>query len=476
MQTLGVEDFGIYNVVGGIVTMFSFLNSAMITSSQRYMTFELGKENFDRLKKVFSTSVNIHLLIAILVVILAETIGLWFLKEKMVIPTERETAAMWVYQLSILTMVISMMSSPYNAIIVAHEKMSAFAYISVIEASLKLGIVYLLVYFGTDKLICYALLIACIQFIIRMVYVAYCKKHFVEANYSFIKDKKLFKEMFSFAGWNLWGNIASILFGQGLNILLNMFFSPAVNAARAISVQVQNAIFQFSYNFQLALNPQITKSYATNELDKMHNLIYRSSKFTFMLLLILCLPILLEAQFILKIWLGTVPDYTEIFLKIMIITMIIDSSSNSLMVSAAATGNVKKYQSAIGGILLTIVPISYVVLKMGAPPWSVFVVHLIICCVAFVTRLFIVKPMINLKIHSFLKIVIVRCFFVAIASSILPITIKHFIIESEINSIVLIITSVCSATVCSVLLGLSHGEREFILTKLISVKQRFFNK
>ncbi len=474
LKVLGVEDFGIYNVVGGVVAMFSFLNSAMTTSTQRYITFELGKGNFDRLKTIFSTCVNIHAIIAFAIILLVETVGIWFLYNKMVIPTERLDAAMWVLQISILTTVIAIMSFPYNADIIAHERMSAFAYISIIEVSLKLGIVFLLQLFASyDKLILYALLIAVVQLLICFSYKCYCNKHFVESKYNLVFDKALFKEMLSFAGWNLWGNLAAILFTQGLNMLLNTFFGPVVNAARGIAVQVQSAVSQFSHNFQTAINPQITKTYASGQLEDMHKLVFRSSKFTFMLLLILCLPIIIETPFILNLWLEEVPDYTSIFLRIILVTTIIDASANSLMVSAAATGEVKKYQSIIGGILLSIVPISYWVLKLGGQSWTVFMVHLFVCCIAFVTRLFIIKPMINLNIASFFSKVLIRCMFVVSLAILMPIFL-HFALDRNIlNSVIIIAVSFISAAIATFSVGIDSNERRWVLNKAKDLVGKF---
>lgn len=472
LNTLGVEDYGIYNVVGGVVAMFGFLNAAMTTSTQRYITYELGKGNSDRLKQVFSTSVNIHILISVVVVFLAETIGIWFLNEKMVIPVERMYAAMWVFQLSILSTVIAILSYPYNAAIVAHEKMSAFAYISVLEVVLKLAIVYLLIIWDIDKLILYAALITLIQVSILLCYRLYCKYHFTECIYHFYYEKILFKEMLTFAGWNLWGNLAGILFSQGLNMLLNVFFGPAINAARAVAVQVQGAIQQFSTNFQMALNPQITKKYATGHLAEMHKLVFRSSKFTFFLLLIICLPVLIETPFILEVWLKNVPDFTIIFLRIMIVTMIIDATANPLMVSAAATGNVKKYQSVVGGILLAILPISYIVLKLGGAPWSVFLVHFLICCIAYISRLFIVRPLIKLHIRVFIKEVFVRCSLVSLVSVMFPLATHLILSQSMTTSILVIITSVLSSSISSFYLGLDKYERNVIVAKICSIKNK----
>ncbi len=472
LKVLGVEDFGIYNVVGGVVAMFSFLNSAMITSTQRFVTYEIGRGDAKRIKEVFSTSVYLHFFICIIVVLVAETVGMWLLLEKMVIPAERFSAAVWTFHLSVAACVIAIMSCPYNAVIIAHEKMSAFAYISLLEALLKLGIVYLLLAFDYDKLILYAILMAVVQLLIRCVYVVFCKKHFKETQFMFLKRFGLFKEMLSFAGWNLFGNFAAILFSQGLNILLNMFFSPVVNAARAISVQVQNALFQFSYNFQTALNPQITKSYANGDLRRMHELVCQSAKFTFLLLVVLCLPVLLETPIILKVWLNVVPDYTVVFLRIIVIIMVIDATSNSLMIAAAATGRIRKYQAVIGGVLLLIVPISYVVLRLGGAPWSVFLVHLSICIIAYVIRLYLVRSLISIDIKEYFREVLLRCFAVAIVSAAVPVTLKFVLSDSLIDAVIVVLVSIVSAILGAFWFGLKNNERNMILQKISNLKRR----
>lgn len=466
LNALGVEDFGIYNVVGGVVAMFGFLNSAMSTSTQRYITFELGRNDFKQLNKVFNISISIHAFISIVILILAETIGLWFLYHKMTIPVERMDAALWAYQGAIASTIILIMSVPYNATIIAHEKMSAFAYISVLEVVLKLLIVYLLLIGDFDKLKLYAVLMFSVQLIIRFIYGNYCKRHFPETKILFCKDWTLFKNMLAFAGWNLWGNCAAIAFTQGVNILLNMFFGPAVNAARGIAVQVQNAVTQFSFNFQTALNPQITKSYATGDYTYMHKLIFRSSKFTFFLLLFLSLPILLETETILTIWLGNVPEHTVNFLRLILCVTIIDATANPLMVSAAATGKVKVYQSVVGGILLAILPISYVVLKLGGNPESVFIVHLSICIIAFITRLYIIAPLVNLKLAQYFKIVILKCFTMLIIASILPISLKILLPCSFVNFFLVCLSCIISILSSIYFIGLDQDEKRFINKKI----------
>ena len=476
LNALGVEDYGIYNVVGSVVTMFAFLNGALVTTTQRYLTFELGKGDFDQLKKVFTTSVYIHAIISLLIVILAETVGLWFFYNEMVIPAERMTAAMWVFQLSIVTMVIQVMSAPFNSIIVSRERMGVFAVISILETILKLAIVYLLLALSYDRLILYAILIAIVQTVICGVYITYCRNHFAESYLVRGTNKALLVEMGKFAGWNIWGNLAATFFGTGLNLLLNVFFGPLVNAARGIAVQVEAAVAQFSTNFLMAVNPQITKLYAQNSLNEMHSLLYRSSKFACYLLLMLSLPVIIETQPLLTLWLKIVPDYTVTFLRILLGIVIVDSMARPLMTAAAATGDVKKYQSVIGGILLSIVPIAYVVLKLGGAPTSVYIVHLCICVIAFFTRLLIIRPMIKLSIRSFTSAVILPCVIVSLVAYILSRLVKDFLPDSLIGVLLVCFISAVIVALLAYLIGLTKGERLFVNTKLVEVRNKLFHR
>lgn len=473
LQALGVEDFGIYNVVGGVVAMFGFLNAAMSSSTQRYLTFELGRGDMSRLRTVFCTSVNIHALISLVIVLLAETIGLWFFYQKMIIPEERLNAAMWVYQYSVLSSVVMVMSVPYNASIIAHERMSAFAYISILEVLLKLLIVFLLQVVSWDRLAFYAFLVFLVQLGIRFIYGIYCRKHFKETAFRWLWDKVMFREMLSFAGWNLWGNCAGVAFTQGINLLLNMFFGPVVNAARGIAVQVQSAVQQFSLNFQTAVNPQITKSYAVQDYGYMHSLIFRSSKFTFFLLLFLSLPVMLETETILRLWLKTVPEHTVVFLRLMLCVAIIDGVANPLMVSAAATGRVRLYQGVVGGILLCILPLSYLVLKMGGSPSSVFVVHLCVCVVAFMVRLYIIRPMIRLSLTAYFRQIVIPCLSVASVSFLLPFLVILFLQESFWRFLLTTVTCLVSISVAAYCWGLNSSERQFVSDRLQLIISKF---
>lgn len=469
LQTLGVEDYGVYNVVGGVITMFTFLNSAMSSATSRYITFEIGKGNMEQLKKVFSTALQIHAIIALLIVILGETVGLWFLMNELVIPDGRMDAAMWVYQCSIVTAVVTIMSVPYNADIIAHEKMSAFAYISVLEILLKLAIVYLLVALPFDKLKVYAVLVLMVGLLIRCIYTRYCHKHFEESHYIHRIEKSLLKEMSSFAGWSFWGNLAGILYTQGLNMMLNIFFGPVVNAARGIATQIQSVVTQFVTNFQMALNPQITKTYASGELDKMHSLMFRSARFSFMLLFFLSLPILIETDYILTLWLGVVPENTAIFARIIIAISLIYTIANPCVIANQATGKVKVYQAVVGGLLLLILPISYIVLKMGAPAYSVFIVHFCVESVAQFARMYMLRNMIDLPLWSYVKNIYLPIMGVVFLSLVLPMLVYNNMQEGIIRFLIVGMTCVVSVAMTSLFIGMTRNERTFLIDKSLRV-------
>ena len=465
LQTLGVEDYGIQNVVGGVITMFTFINGGMVSSTQRYLNFEIAKGNAERLRSVFNTALQIHALIALVIIILGETVGLWFLLEKLVIPEERMTAAMCVYQCSIVACVVNILSVPYNADIIAHEKMSAFAYISILDVTLKLVIVYLLVVSPIDTLIAYAILTLLVQLLIRYVYTRYCNKHFQESFVEWKLNNPLFKEMLSFAGWSFWGNLAAILYTQGLNMMLNIFFGPVVNAARGIAVQVQAAVQQFVSGFQTALNPQITKNYASGDLEQMHSLMFRSARFSFLLLFFLSLPVLLETDFLLTLWLKTVPDDAVIFTQIMICISLIYTTANPCVVANQATGKVKIYQMVVGGILLMILPISYIVLKLGAPAYSVFIVHFCIESVAQFSRMYMLRRLINLPMWQYMKNIYIPIVTTVAVAIILPIIVRMQVEAGWLRFIAVGFTCVLSVGISTFFIGFTKHERVFFLDK-----------
>lgn len=472
LQTLGVEDYGIYSVVGSVVSMFTFLNGGMIASTQRFLTFELGRNNDQQLAKVFSSALQIHTLLALVVVVASESIGLWFLYEKMIIPEGRFNAAFWVFQFSIIGCVINIMIVPFNADIVAHEKMSAFAYISVIEVTLKLLVVYLLCLSPFDKLIVYAALLLLVQLLISCIYIRYCGKNFQETKYRHTVDYSLLKEMSSFAGWGFFGSLATLLYTQGLNLLLNVFFGAVVNAARGIAVQVQSAVTGFVSNFQMALNPQITKNYATGNLPQMHSLMFRSARFSFFLLFLLTLPIILETKYILTLWLGVMPPEAIIFTQWILALSLLYPLSNPCVIANQATGKVKNYQMVVGGLLLSVVPVSYIVLLLGAPAYAVFVVNFCIECIALFSRMYMLRNLINLPFIQYLKNTIYPVIVVAILSSIAPLYVHYLVVDDIERLLGVCLTSLLSISTIVFLFGLTKHERQLILTKLKSFKAR----
>jgi Na+-driven multidrug efflux pump len=466
LQALGVEDYGIYNVVGGIVTMFAFLNAAMNSSTQRYITFYLGKGDKSELQEVFSNCMFVHAMLAVVIIVLSETVGLWFLYNKMVIPAERMDAAFWVFQMSIITTVVLIFSTPYNATIIAYEKMSAFAYISIFEVILKLLTAFILIFSKWDNLVLYAVLTVIAQLIVRFIYVHYCNRHFSITKIVYRFNKQLFRSMTSFIGWNVWGGLSNVLYSQGLNILLNMFFGPVINAARGIAVQVQGVVQQFAFNLQTAINPQITKSYAIGELKSMRDLVYRCSRYTFFLLLIISLPIFLETSFLLNLWLTTVPEWTVSFTRIMLCIIMVDSVAAPLMTSSAATGNVKLYQTVIGGTMLLIVPVSYLLLKLGYNPSVVFFVHLAFCLMTFVLRLIIVRPMIQLSIREYLKVALWPCLKSGVLAIIIPTVLYMLLPNNLTNGVLVLLSSIIFSIIAVYLLGITPNERAFINQKV----------
>lgn len=473
LNVLGVVDFGIYNVVGGVVAMFGVLNSAMSSSTSRFITFALGLKDSERLKSVFSMSLIIHLIIAVLLCVAAESIGLWFLKTRLQIPPVRLEAAIWVLHFSVLTAFISIINASYNAIILAHEQMSVFAYFSIVDMLLKLVVVFLLQMIDFDKLKVYAIMLAAVQILIQILIWLYCYKNFKEARVGLKWNRPLFKEMSSFAGWSMFGDSAVLLFTQGINILLNIFFGATVNAARGIAIQVQGVISRFISGFQTALNPQITKSYAAHDLAYMYRLIYTSSKYSFFLLLLLALPVFVEADHILTWWLKILPEHTVNFVRIMLLISLIDTLANPLVFAAKATGKIMMYQSILGSLLLLVVPLSYGILKLGYPPEAVFFVHLIITIIGQVIRVWLVSDMIKLPIWAYIKQVVIKCLIVMVLAPLIPLFIFQLIEEPILRLLVITLTSTISILTIGYTLALDQREKIFIMDTMSSVFKKF---
>lgn len=474
LQVLGVIDFGIYNVVGGVIAMLGFVQSSLSAASSRFITYDIGAGDMNLAKKTYGNIVAIHLLMAALLFVLAETVGLWFVMEKMHFPADRYHAAIWVYQFSVLTALVMVVSVPYNAAIIAHEKMTAFAYFSIFEALLRFGCALLLLVVSFDKLIAYASFMFIIQCLVRIVYNFYCTKHFEETKVRPCYDKIMFKKIFSFAGWTMNGSLAVMGYTQGLNILLNLFFGPAVNAARGIAVQVQSVTQQFCTNFQMALNPQLTKSYAQGNFDYMHILLIKSSKFSFYILFIMALPLMLEAETVLHWWLGIVPDHTVNFLRLILCTSLVNTLANPIIISVHATGKLMKFQMIEGTMLLSIVPIAYLLLKFfNIPPETVFIVHLFIGICTQYARLRIVLPMIGMRLKPYFIQVILPICAVIIMSPIAPYLVYANMEQTELSFWVICIVCVISCLPIIYSLGCTDSERSYIKDKANAVISKF---
>lgn len=476
LHAIGVEDYGIYNVVGGVVAMFSIISSSLSAAIQRYITFELGKSDEGNPQKVFSTSINIQLVLIILVLILLETIGIWFLNCKMVIPNNRMVAANWVFQFSIITFCVNLWSIPYNACIIAHEKMSAFAYISIIEAISKLAICFLVKQSAVDRLMLYALLMLIVGLVIRFLNGWYCKKNFSECRYKAELDEGLLKEMFTFSGWNFLGATSSVLNTQGINLILNVFFGPSVNAARGIAVSLSNAVVGFANNFMVALNPQITKNYASCNFDYAYTLVFQGARLSYYILWILCLPIIITTPYLLQLWLGEVPENACIFTQLVLVYSLSEALGGPLITLMLANGNIRDYQIVVGGLQLFNLPICYVVLKLGGAPYTVFIVGIALSIFSELARIIMLRRMIPFPGLRFIKSVLLNVLLVSILSAIVPmLTYLKFGLESFIDFVTLCIVSVICTTIVIYFGGCSKSERILISSIVVNFCHKIIN-
>lgn len=426
LNALGAEDYGIQNVVGGVVTMFAFLTSTMVSASQRFFAFSLGKKDYKQLSNYFTMSLWCYLGLALIIIILAETIGLWFIRTHLTIPIARMDAAMWVYQFSIITFVFSILSIPYNSIIIAREKMNVYALFGLVEAFLKLAIAYLLMVSSVDKLILYSGLMCLMMSSIYSFYIIYGTTKFEECRIKRFWDRRIFREVMNYSGWSLFGAISGVFRSQGINILLNIFFGPVVNAARAIAYQVNNAINNFVLNFYKAVQPQIVKTYAAKEMEQFNTLVFRSSRFCFYLIIFLSLPVLLETPFILELWLKDVPENAVLFTRLVIITAIVDSTSYPLQTSISATGKIKYFQIVTGGLLILNLPVAYLFLNYGYPAETTMYIAICISLLAQITRIFFANHYAGMSVIGYVKSVLFRIVSVVFISCLLPLVIQSF--------------------------------------------------
>lgn len=470
LNALGVEDYGIYNVVGGFVAMFSLLTGSISAAISRFLTFELGKGDKQRLSMVFSTSLVVQFILAFIIVLLLETIGVWFLNHKMIVPADRMFAANCLLHFSTLSFAVSLISMPYNASIVSHERMDIFAYIGIGEVLVRLFIVCSLAYLpgSFDKLISFAVMTLLSGLTFQFIYWSFCRHHFEECRFKLHFEKSLLKQMFGFAGWNFIGASSAVLRDQGGNVILNLFFGPAVNAARGIASSVNNAICGFTGNFMTALNPQITKSYAAGEMEYNMMLIHRAARFSFYMMFILALPVLFNTSFIIHLWLGQVPEHVVLFVQLVIIFSLCETLSNPLVTVMLATGNIRNYQIVVGGLQLLNLPISYVVLRMGAMPESVMLVAIVLSLTCLATRLVMLRGMIGLSIRKYIGRVLVNVSSVTVIS-VVPVSVASMFCNDTFGFFILdSLLCVSIASLSAFYVGCNIRERQFIKEKVFA--------
>ncbi len=476
LNALGVTDFGIYNAVAGFVLMFSVISGSLSAAISRFITFELGRGDIEKLKRIFSTAVIIQLLIGGFIVLLGESVGLWFLNARMNIPADRMLAANWVWQFALLSFVVNLISVPYNACIIAHERMSAFAYIGLVEAGCKLLIAFLIVYNPFDRLAYYGLLLCLVALVIRFIYGVYCKRHFEECRFRWIFDRGLFREISGFAGWNFIGSSSGILRDQGVNVLINVFCGPAVNAARGIAMQVSAAVNSFSTNFMMALSPQITKSYAQGNRDYLMTLVCQGSRLSFYLLLFLSMPILADTHTVLQLWLKVVPEHTVVFVRLVLLCVMSESVSYPLVTLMLATGKIRNYQIVVGGLQMLNFPAAYVLLKSGLASETTMMAAIVVALLCLSARLFMLRRMVGLPVRRFVRHTLLNVAVVSALACVLPLWTATTMEAGLSRFVVVVLVSVCSVGGVVYFVGCTGKEREFVAAKVAQISKRIKGK
>ncbi|MDF7666420.1 hypothetical protein PT273_00900 [Orbaceae bacterium ESL0727] len=478
LKALGIEDYGIYTVVAGFISLFTFLNNSMSSAVQRFFSFEIGRRNLNKLQQLFNCSLIIYLGIAIIIFVCGETIGLWFLYNKISIPENRFLSAIWVYHLSICIVIVQTIQIPFNALIIAREQMHIYAFIGLLEVMLKLLIVYILLIVNMDKLKLYAILSLIITLFISISYISFCYVRFKESHFKRIYNKVFINELITYSGWSLFGNIAAVAKGQGINVLLNIFFGALINAAYGITSQLQNAISLFMNNFLLAINPQIIKNYSIGEKEHFFLLINKGSRFSFIIMSILITPIIYNIDYVLYFWLKIVPTNTNIFVILSLICLLIESLSGSLMTGIQATGKIKTYQLVVGSLLFLNLPVSYVFLYLNYSANSVFIIAILLAIVALFFRLYFLKIETGFCISFFIKEVLSK---IVIMSVILHFVLYSFnyyftTMESDANNFLKTLFFFSLSLVICFFIGLEENEKRYLIYNIRYKLTRHNNK
>lgn len=462
LQTLGVADYGVWSAVGGVISMMGILTKSLSKSISRHLTFELGRGDMEKLKMVFSTSVNVQLFIALVILLVGSTLGFWFLNNKMNIPDGRLDAANWVMWSCIINFMISLVNVPYSAAIVSHEKMSVYAYMTIFEAILNLSVVGALYFSPMDKLKTYAVLAVCASLIVRAIYMIYCRRKFEECRYKFVFNVPMLKELTSFAGWNFFGEGAWVFNTQGIDLLVNIFFGVTLNAARGIAGQVNAISTKFVTNFMTALEPQITKTYAAGNLPQMHQLVCRGAKFSFFLTILFAIPLGFEAERLLSIWLGTVPEYSVLFVRLTFLSAITTVLGNTLVTAQFATGKIKKYQIIMTICGFWVFPLTWLAFELGGgPAWSYIIFIAVYFGLIFV-RFYLVKDLIHISWAMYLKDVLLKCLMVLVIAVIPPLALMLTMPSSILRFILVCLISFISSGLVIYWIGMKQEERRAI--------------
>ena len=461
LRVLGVEDYGLYNVIGGIIALFTVLNSALINTTSRFITFSLAKGNAIDTRQTFNMAFLMHFVVALFLIVIGETVGLWYLHHKLVVPVGREFAAEWLYQFTVVSAVVGTINVPYNACVVAHERINVYAILHIIDSVLKLVVVFIIQVAPYDKLIFYAalmLLVTVFNFLFNCVY---CQQRFNEVRFMVYWNREKFKEILQFVGWALFGNFSNMFYTQGINLMLNVFCGPAVNAARGIAVQVQGVVAQMANNVQTAINPQIIKTYSTNDLDRMQMLICASSRFCYYLLLLFSLPIMLEANYILHLWLGVVPAHTVNFIRLTLMTVLLDAFINPMFTANLASGKLNIYYIPVSVVSVTFMFLTYFAIKYTLVPESTFLCYLAMVALGLVVRILVMRKQVQLKSSIYIKAAILPAMVVTLLASALPVA-SHLLVRGNIVRLfATLITSGISTVVVVFFVGITKQERQF---------------
>lgn len=467
IKTLDITDYGIYTAVGGIVLALSFLSQTIASASQRFFAYELGRKDYLKLKRTFSIIFIVYVAIALIILLIAETLGLWFLNNVMTIPSDRLEAANWVYQFALFSFIVKILTNPYNAIIIARENMKIYAYVSIIEVFLKLLIVYLLIVFSVDKLKLYAVLIFVVTCIVSAIYRFICCRKYKEARFSFYWDRTLFRSVFSYSSWTLFGTMAGVANNQGTNLILNVFFGPVLNAAYSIAYQVSTVIQQFSSNFFMAIRPPLIKSYAEKNYDYMMQLFYLSSRFSFLLLYAIILPLILEVEFILKLWLGTVGEYMVLFTQLVLVYCLILAISNPITVIMQAAKKVKLYHGVVDSFVLLTLPLTYLFFKLGYPPESTLIVSIIVLLIAHTLRIWVLAQIVPFSLNDYFKKFVFPAIIVVVLSIIPTLFIQSLFQNELIQFVVVCLMSLLCILLCSYYIVLTSEEKQQLISFIL---------